>query len=327
MKKYFFILSILLFLLNGVPALADSCDEAMRLTRTCGNNTSCLQRAGDLFNQCAAEKRQKADHGVSCRDKGNACAYRCADSTDYTSSSDVYGTMNRHQSCLNICAREQDLCRSNERKTRNSNNYSSGANGVYSPSVGSSIGNPSNQTRINNRNIGIQQGSVVSQRLSRSSMNLISLTPNGETKTNFPKADLDSRASVSGGNEAKTCVTLEKNSDGFIVLVNICAAKVKYSYCYDNWVPNPNLLGEHPNPFKCDAFGKPSFSGASAIGPNSTKKLPLQAGALKKKIRVGPCMDVVMIDSVPYQFLSSIRTGGEDGNSYECNYYRARVDQ
>ena len=122
-----------------------SCDQAMSLSKTCGSNSSCLQRAGDLFNQCAKDKRNRADTGTSCRDRANACAYRCGDSANYTSGGSVSAEMSRHQSCLQRCSDAEKVCKQSNRKNHSNRNP---APSTTSPGK-SNTGSYSNPSRPN----------------------------------------------------------------------------------------------------------------------------------------------------------------------------------
>lgn len=95
----------------ATEAKADSCAEFMRIYPTCGSDSACLQRVGDLGKLCETEKRQKANRGANCGDTADACAYRCADSADYTSGGSIEAEMNRHQSCLRRCSDAAKGCR------------------------------------------------------------------------------------------------------------------------------------------------------------------------------------------------------------------------
>lgn len=131
-------------------------------------------------------------------------------------------------------------------------------------------------------------------------------------------AELLATASELGRRNAIGCVGLTKDEDGYVIVSNNCT-KVNFGYCYDEWVPD-NSLASSSNPFQCNATGKPSYGASNHVGTSSTKKLPLQDGALSKKVHIGPCMSEVKIDDKVFSYLHAEKMSL--GNVYRCKYTR-----
>lgn len=307
-------IAVFYFSVVGAPAFAQSspsCKAMYECTSTYGySSPKCL----DVAKQCASgADKTIAKTNERRRSQGSDC-------TDLLGDCNLTCSGNNMISCFQRCADRAQVCRDKERSERrrtssNKINRDRYTNPNRSPVTRTPSGD-SNSPRVNTYNS--DQGSTQTITGSNNSQ---SMTQPKVSESVTP--EIMSKVALMGASGAMNCVTLVKGNSGYLSLKNICEEKINYHYCYDKWVPNPNVAGGNNNPFKCDLNGKLSFSGADSISGLKTKALPLQSGALRKRTRVGPCMDVVLESGIRYNYLSSKRTGGQTGNEYRCNYYRA----
>lgn len=417
------LLGLAVTLVISTPAHAQkSCDQAMELSRTCGSDSACLQRAGLLFSQCADDKRNSAESGTSCRDKADACAYRCADLADYSQSFDISLALERHQSCLTACSEESRTCRASKRTStapmptrRPPARVATYAPGQKQPPLVSPRADcreiPAVTKQLKTGQIvEVQEASAdctyhgsgdvkcvtvpplyKTETVSWGVRRVMTAKPHGicmsvnargqscrthtdqyersngsqafrrtpsystckaaeesatapeplaphtvtasgnkvfsagagaggrksQTRTANSASDDLAAASDLGQRNALKCVTLERTSDNLTAIRNVCGQSVNYGYCYYDWTPDLNMAS-NSNPFKCDGTGQPGWGAADSVAAGATKTLPLQRGARRKSVNVGPCMSEVRIDDQVFRYLQSKKLS--TGNVYTCRY-------
>ena len=268
----------------------------------------------DFAKQCSSGSDKRLEEKAERRrTRGSTC-------TDLLGDCNLTCSGNNISACFQRCANKAQVCRDRERSERrrtystkiNRDSYTIPNQSPVTRSPNADLNSP----RIKTNNSG--QGSP---QTTTAPKNIQSITKPKVSEAVTP--EIMSKVALMGASGAMNCVSLVKGDNGYLSLKNICEEKINYHYCYDKWVPNPNVVGGNRNPFKCDLNGKLSYSGADSVSGLKTKALPLQSGALKKRIRVGPCMDVILENGIRYNYLSSKRIGGQTGNEYRCNYYRA----
>ena len=311
----------LLFVLysNVASAQSSSCKALNQCMSSCNFQSPCVKKCSALGSQCnsstdwkAEERRieQRVRSGSSCTDKYSTCNLNCK------------GTGSALISCLQRCTDISQNCRDSERSVRGSANSTSTRDNNYS-----TLSLPRETRQTSGIRSGVQSTTISNIPFRTvTSQDIQIIKAEGGNPTNN-KSDSLRKAALMGGQGAMECTSFVKDEKGHLSLKNRCSELINYHYCYDKWVGKPNTNGSHPNPFKCDLNGKPAFSGADSLRPNSTKYMPLQELAVSKRTRVGPCMDVVIVDEVRHNYLSSVRTAaGDSGRGYHCRYYRASFE-